>query len=107
RSMGLAAAAVVAVAVLVALTLLPALLGIAGRRVVAGRLSRRPAPDPGSDNGPVSLGERWARFVTRFRVPALLVALAGLVALAVPMTHLRLGLPDDGTAKAGTTQRQA
>ena len=53
------------------------------------------------------MGERWARFVTRFRVPVLLVALAGLLTVAVPTTHLRLGLPDDGTATAGTTQRKA
>jgi RND superfamily putative drug exporter len=107
RSMGLAAAATVAVAVLVAVTLLPALLGITGRRMTGGRLFHRPAPDPESDAGPVPMGERWARFVTRFRVPVLLVALAGLITVAVPMTHLRLGLPDDGTAKAGTTQRKA
>jgi len=110
RSMGLAAAAVVAVAVLVAVTLLPALLGITGHRVAAGRpvrRFRRTTRDPQPDAGRLAMGERWARFVTRFRVPVLLVALAGLLVVAIPTTHLRLGLPDDGTAKAGTTQRKA
>src|SRR2546429_3433929 len=79
RSMGLAAAAVVAVAVLVAVTLLPALLGLFGRRATASRLFRRPVPDPESAGGPTPMGERWARFVTRYRLPVLLVALAGLV----------------------------
>lgn len=106
-SMGLAAAAVVAVAVLVAVTLLPALLGAMGRRIASGRLFRRAAPDPESDDGPTPMGERWARFVTRFRVPVLLIALAGLVTAALPTTHLRLGLPDDGTASVSTTQRKA
>jgi RND superfamily putative drug exporter len=106
-SMGLAAAAVVAIAVLVAVTLLPALLGVIGRRITSGRMFRRTAPDPEADEGPTPTGERWARFVTRFRVPVLLVALAGLAAAAVPTTHLRLGLPDDGTAGVNTTQRKA
>ncbi|MFK3980071.1 MMPL family transporter [Micromonospora sp. NPDC050397] len=109
RSMGLAAAATVAVAVLVALTLLPALLGFAGRRVTSGRLltSRRRVRDPESDLGPAPMGERWARFVTRRRVPVLVLAVLGLALVAVPAADLRLGFPDDGTAPADTTQHRA
>ncbi|WP_412515934.1 MMPL family transporter [Actinomadura madurae] len=93
--LGLAAAFTVAVAVLVALTLLPALLGFAGRRA---RARRRPA---------ASAGLRWGRFVTSHPVPVLIVAVVGLLAAATPALGLRLGLPDDGTAPPGTTQRQA
>lgn len=93
--LGLAAAFTVAVAVLVALTLLPALLGFAGRRALA---RRRPA---------ASAGLRWGRFVTSHPVPVLIVAVVGLLAAATPALGLRLGLPDDGTAPPGTTQRQA
>jgi RND superfamily putative drug exporter len=39
--------------------------------------------------------------------PVLLVALLGLIAIALPMTDLRLGLPGDGMAATNTTQRQA
>ena len=106
-SMGLVAAGTVAIAVLVALTLVPALLGFVGRRVAGARLGRHALPDPESDTGPTPMGERWARFVTRFRVPVLVLAVGGLLAVAVPATHLRLGLPDDGMAAAGTTQRKA
>jgi RND superfamily putative drug exporter len=106
-SMGLAAAATVAVAVLVAVTLLPAVLGIAGRRAVNERLLRRAVPAPVSGPGRVPMGQRWAQFVTRFRVPVLLVALTGLAVMMVPAAHLRLGLPDDGTAPASSTQRKA
>ena len=95
--LGLCAAFTVAVSVAVALTLLPALLGLAGRRALGGR---RPAPA-------VPFGRRWARFVTTHPVPVLAVAVAGLLVAAVPALDLRLGLPDDGTAPAGTTQRQA
>jgi RND superfamily putative drug exporter len=106
RSMGLAAAATVAVAVLVAVTLLPALLGFAGGRIARSRAGvfRRDAEHAKTA---VPMGERWARFVTRFRVPVLIVALGGLLTVALPLTHLRLGMPDDGTSPAGTTQRKA
>jgi RND superfamily putative drug exporter len=104
-SMGLAAAGTVAVAVLIAITLIPALLAFTGRRVIGGRLRRRTTAAAGSSRAP--MGERWARFVTRRRVPILIVALLGLGAVAVPMTQLRLGLPDDGMAATDTTQRKA
>ncbi|TCO51519.1 RND superfamily putative drug exporter [Kribbella antiqua] len=97
-SMGLAAAGTVAVAVLIAITLIPALLGFTGRRLARG--GRRT-----SEKG--SMGERWAKFVTRRRVPVLIVALLGLGAIALPATQLRLGLPDDGMASTTTTQRKA
>ncbi|MEV6970488.1 MMPL family transporter [Hamadaea sp. NPDC051192] len=108
RSMGLAAAATVAVSVLVAITLLPALLGFTGTRLVRGRLFGRRTPDPESDEaGSTPMGERWAKFIVRFRVPALILAVAGLAALAVPAASLRLGLPDDGMQASSTTQRKA
>ncbi|QFG22698.1 MMPL family transporter [Actinomadura sp. WMMB 499] len=97
--LGLAAAGTVAVSVLVALTLLPALIGFAGRRV----LGRRAAPSGGRTGG----AGRWARFVTAHPLPVLAAAVGVLAVAAVPALDLRLGLPDDGTAPAETTQRQA
>ncbi|GAA1359373.1 MMPL family transporter [Catellatospora chokoriensis] len=105
--LGLSAAATVAVAVLVAITLLPALLGFTGERLVKGRLFGHATPDPESDSGPVPMGERWARFVVRFRWPVLIVAVAALGVLAIPAADLRLGLPDDGMQATDTTQRKA
>src|SRR5688572_26279850 len=68
--MGLAASFAVVIAVLIALTLLPALLGFAGRRVL-GRRGRDPEAA-----GPLkpSAGLRWARFVTRRPVAVLVAA---------------------------------
>jgi RND superfamily putative drug exporter len=106
-SMGLSAAGAVAVAVLVALTLLPALLAIAGRRVVTSKLFGRKAVDPESNTGPVRMGERWARLVVKLRWPVLILSLAGLGVVAIPAADLRLGLPDDGMAAVDTTQRKA
>ncbi|HEY1175884.1 MAG TPA: MMPL family transporter, partial [Phytomonospora sp.] len=101
-AMGLAAAATVAISVLVALTLLPALLGFAGHRVLPRRERKN-----GEKAARTPMGEKWARFVVRFRVPVLILSLLGLGAIAVPAMDLRLALPDDGMAAAETTQRKA
>jgi RND superfamily putative drug exporter len=97
--MGLAAAGTVAVAVLIALTLLPALLGFAGRRI-------KPAPIRAHQKT-AAFGTRWARAVTRRPVAVLVVAVLALGAVALPALDLRLGMPDDSTAAPDTTQRKA
>jgi putative drug exporter of the RND superfamily len=104
-AMGLAAAGTVFGAVLIALTLLPAVLGFLGRRVL-GR-SRPGFLDTENGGRRAPLGERWARLVVRRRVPVLLAVIAGLGVLAVPSLDLRLGMPSDTTASPDTTQRKA
>ncbi|WP_442785197.1 MMPL family transporter [Amycolatopsis sp. H20-H5] len=99
--MGIAAAITVAIAVLIALTLLPAILGFAGKRAAGGRIRvRRAASD-------TTHGERWARFVARRRVPVLVAAIAGLAIIALPATGMQLGLPNDSTAAPESTQHKA
>ncbi|MGW3891286.1 MMPL family transporter [Micromonospora chokoriensis] len=114
--MGLAAAGTVTVAVLVAITLQPALLGFAGRRVLPRRLrstvdSAAPGEPLGEETLPVEdrsgFGFRWARFVIRFRVPVILVSLLGLGLLALPTPDMRLALPDASTATVGSPARVA
>ncbi|MEV7629018.1 MMPL family transporter [Actinoplanes sp. NPDC089786] len=104
--MGLAAAFTVAVAVVIALTLLPAMLGFAGRRVLGRRSRSRPAGEPAAGRTTTS-GTRWARRIARRPVVALMVAVAALGIVAVPALDLRLAMPDDGTAAPDTTQRKA
>ncbi|MEU6817069.1 MMPL family transporter [Streptomyces sp. NPDC046860] len=107
--MGVAAAGTVAIAVLIALTMIPALLGYAGRTVKpAGEKSRllggaRAAKKSGRPN----MGTRWASFVVRRPVAVLLLGVVGLGAAAVPAASLELGLPDDGSQPVSTTQRRA
>ncbi|MFG2633436.1 MMPL family transporter [Streptomyces sp. NPDC048362] len=107
--MGVAAAGTVAIAVLIALTLIPALLGYAGRRIKpTGQKSRllgggRPPRKPGRPN----MGTRWASFVVRRPVAVLLLGVIGLGAAAIPAASLELGLPDDGSQPTSTTQRRA
>jgi RND superfamily putative drug exporter len=100
--MGLAAAATVAVAVLVAITLLPALLGFAGRRVLPRRIRTATAQPTGR-----SFGFRWAELMIRLRVPVLLVGVLGIGALALPALDMRVALPDAGTSPQGSPEREA
>jgi RND superfamily putative drug exporter len=101
--MGLAAAGTVAVAVLVAITLLPALLGFAGLRVLPRKLRSGGARAETKE----AFGFRWARLITRLRVPVILVGVLGLGALAVPAMDMRVALPDASTAAPGTPAREA
>jgi RND superfamily putative drug exporter len=101
--MGLAAAFAVVVAVLIALTLLPALLGFAGRRIL-GRRGRD--PEAATSTKPTA-GLRWARFVTGRPVAVLAASVVGLLILAIPALDMRLGLPGDNLASPESTQRKA
>ncbi|WP_328299096.1 MMPL family transporter [Streptomyces sp. NBC_00435] len=109
--MGFAAAGTVVIAVLVALTLVPAILGFAGKKVLpAGTKSRflgkGKKAGEGADAKPNG-GTRWARFVLRRPVMVLLAGVIGLGIIAVPASKLEMGLPDDGAQPVSTTQRQA
>ncbi|KOU57418.1 membrane protein [Streptomyces sp. MMG1533] len=112
--MGLAAAGTVVVAVLIALTMIPALLGYAGRKVrpTGEKRKRRggdtsEAPAKSEAQAKPGMGTRWASFVIRRPVAVLLLGVVGLGAIAVPATQLELGLPDDGSQPTSTTQRRA
>jgi RND superfamily putative drug exporter len=96
-------AASVLMTMLAALTLLPALLGFAGRNI--DRLSlpwakRHRDPD-------ATPAARWSRAVQRRPLPYALGALALLLALAAPVTELRLGFGDAGLQPADHTARRA
>ncbi|GAA0265902.1 MMPL family transporter [Cryptosporangium japonicum] len=127
-AMGLAAAGTVAVAVLVAVTLLPALLGFAKLRVLPRKaraeLTEAPGDEPkhASDEvaetdsaGPgkhekstkEAFGFRWARLVIKLRIPVIIVGILGLGLLAIPAKDMRLGLPDPSQAAEGTPARAA
>ncbi|BCJ75875.1 membrane protein [Catellatospora sp. IY07-71] len=112
--MGMAAALVVAVAAMTAVTLVPALLRLAGRRVLprAERALPAPAtaPHPAAGGGPTerrSVAARLAAAVARRPALWATAVTVALLSLAAPTLDLQLGQPDDGTRPAGDTMRVA
>ncbi|MEU1864629.1 MMPL family transporter [Streptomyces gardneri] len=101
--MGFAAAGTVVIAVLIGLTLIPAMLGFAGDKIVGRKQRKGTAKVSDKPNG----GTRWARFVIRRPLMVLLVGVIGLGAIAVPAASLEMGLPDDGVKPTSTTERRA
>ena len=111
-AMGLSAAFTVLVAVLVALTFIPALLGVLGDRTFKGRIGslagqRRPRDSTRPRRSRPTLGNRWVRFVRR--VPGLVMAVVVLTlgALSYPVLDMELSLPSDSTSNRDTTQRKS
>ncbi len=94
---GAVAAMSVVIAVAVALTLLPALLGRAGDRL---------APKDG-ERPPGSFSRRWVAATTRFPLAAIAIIVVVLGVAAIPARDLQLALPDNGTSPEGSTQRTA
>ncbi|WP_299519217.1 MMPL family transporter [uncultured Serinicoccus sp.] len=104
--MGIVAAATVAIAVLVAITLTPAMLSLMGERVLPRR-ARSGAVQGRHEESPTEqaddLGRGWAARVQRHPWLSLAGVLLVVGALAWPTAQLRLGLPDGGTEPAGST----
>ncbi|MER7789748.1 MMPL family transporter [Streptomyces sp. NPDC097640] len=112
--MGLGAAGAVVIAVLVALTFVPAMLGFWPNAVLArrGRKGSKASvksvtPEKEEKGGKENLGTRWARFVLRRPIPVLILGVLGLGALAVPAASLQLGMPGDEAKSTATTERRA
>ncbi|MFC0674359.1 MMPL family transporter [Brachybacterium hainanense] len=112
--MGMASAGTVAVSVVVALTLLPAIMGLLGERLRPRRIRRLmaenggvlPAPDPqGAARRPVGTG--WVQLATKIPALTIVLVVVAMAALALPIKDLRLGLPDLGTEKPDTLARQS
>jgi RND superfamily putative drug exporter len=99
----LATSLTVLVVVAASVTVLPALLGFAGRNIDRLRL---PWFRHGN-SGRRTLSWRWSRVVQRRPLLAGLAALATLLALAAPALDLRLGNPDAGNGPTNFTSRRA
>ena len=105
----IAASISVLLPMLAAQTLLPALNGLLGRRVLTRK--QRKALEAGQTNPPEASARwaRWAEHVQNHRLGFGIAALAVMVALAIPATSLRLGAADFGTdpTNTNTTTHQA
>jgi len=110
--MGLSAAATVAIAVLVAITLLPALMGLLGDKIFGGKIPGVAGnPGPGDrlakDLDSRSLGRAWVNTVRR--VPALVMAVVVVLlgVCSLPVLQMEMSLPSDSNGDTDTTQRKS
>jgi RND superfamily putative drug exporter len=101
---GMAVASVVLLTVLASITLLPALLRLAGPRI-NGLRRRRDVARKGT--AAERHWERWGTHVCRHPWPYAVGATTLLVALAVPVLGLHVGMPDDGSLPESRTERRA
>ena len=101
-AVGVATSVVVGIMVVASVTLLPALLGIAGQRINLFGLRRR-APKTGAG----TLWTRWGGHVSRNAWPYAIGVTLALLALTAPVLSLQLGFPDEGTLPETRTERRA
>jgi len=101
---GAAVALVVTVSMIAAVTLLPGLLGLAGTKIDKLSIHRKTHVTKPADQ---TFSGRWAHHVGNHPVRYLVVGLGALCAIALPALSMRIGVPDDGNAPVGTTQRVA
>ncbi len=98
--MGMFSAVTVAFAVVMALTLLPAFLGIAGDRLRPKARSGPPRPARAE-----AAASWWIKVVTKVPLVTVLICVVGLGALAWPAKDLTMALPSAGQNPVGTASR--
>jgi RND superfamily putative drug exporter len=103
----LGAAVTVALTILASVTLLPALLGFMGPKVLGRRRLQRLERQGPDDSHVTGAWLRWARIVERRRAPLAVLALSVIVVVGLPAFSLRLGSSDQGNDPKSLTTRQA
>ena len=104
-TMALVAAATVLCAVLIALTLLPALLGLIGERILSGRARKRQFQRSYEERH--GFAHRYASMLVKGRWAVIVGVVALLGMAAIPMSQMTLGMPSGSTANLDTSERQA
>lgn len=103
-SMAIVAALTVLIDVLVALTLLPALLGLIGERIVSVKARNKEAAKKASKS---SFAQGWITGILKMKWVAVLLVIAVLGTLAVPVAQMNLGMPSGESANEDTPMRQS
>lgn len=103
--MALVASATVLLSVFIALTLLPALLGLTGERICSRKARRKDHSRTVKENRDIS--NRWVQGVIKFRWPVIVGIVVILGTAAIPVTKMELGIPSGATANLDTSARQS
>ncbi|MFI0898848.1 MMPL family transporter [Streptomyces sp. NPDC020983] len=106
-AVAISSAMTVVVSVIGAVTLLPALLGLFGMKVLSRRQRRRFAADGPNTGESVGASARWSSFVQRHPRSLAAAAVVVMATLAIPTLALRLGSSDQGNNPTSTTTRKA
>lgn len=112
-TMGITAAATVVGAALVAVTLIPAMLGIAGSRIFRGATrtriekAQKRGPKPTIHAPHSSRSWKIGSLLTRHPILTIAVSVVAIAAIAYPALDMRLGLPTDEYAAVDSTERRA
>ncbi|WP_419997339.1 MMPL family transporter [Streptomyces boninensis] len=107
NGVAIAASLTVLLGVLASMTLLPALLGILGMRVLSRKQRRKLREDGPEPEVSTGRAARWAALVQRRPKAIAAAAAAVMLLLSVPLLSLRLGTTDQGNQQESTTVRQA
>ena len=105
--LGIAAATAVLFTMAAAVTLLPALLGFCGTRVLSRRERRRLAEHGPEQEAATGWWVRWAVFVQRRPVRLAAIAFPLMLVLSIPFLSMRLGSADQGNDPSSTTTHHA
>lgn len=107
RWLGVAAAAMVGISMLAALTLLPALLGVVGPRIVSLRARPMSTAAQAAADHQSSAWFRLGHAIMRRPYVFFMVSAVILLALSVPAFEMRLGSADAGNNPTSSTTRRA
>ena len=110
--MGLVGAGSIAVSALVAITLTPALLSLAGDKILTKKQRRsikanKTAKQTTNKINRKTVWYKWGELLGRRPIAALIIGLLIVGVVALPARDLTLGLPTDQYAAKDTTQRKA
>lgn len=124
--MGFASAISVLFAVLAALTLLPALISIFRKHIKlkskkekqqsqattsttedAQGVQHQAAQQPQDEEAKKAQGNGWGRFITGKPLIAAIIGLVILIIALIPVTHMRLGMPDDSLKPQNSPEHKA
>ncbi|WP_339310644.1 MMPL family transporter [Paenibacillus sp. FSL M7-0896] len=104
-TMALVAAASVLINVLLALSLLPALLGLVGERIVTAKA--RTKHSTAAKKSQHSFSHRWANATVKYRWAIIVLVVLVLGTAAIPVTKMELGIPSGASANLDTPARQS
>ncbi len=97
--MGIASALCVIIAIVVAVIIVPAVLGFVGHRIAPSKQK--------VSKTKFKAKNRWGKLVVKRPVPIALAGIALLAVISIPFFHMELGLPDNGSKSQETIERQA